>query len=278
MSNIVVRGITGVLFVAAILLPLFFDATTAKVVFGIFMTLGLVEFYQLFQKNDAISPATYGWTAVGALIFALFIIAGKVSIPIPALQIAAALVFGTFITEVWRKQKNPLLNVAIFTLGIIYLVVPFVVLSEVTIITHKSFPIVAGMFILIWTNDTFAYITGKAIGRTKLIERISPKKTWEGTIGGIVFTIVAGALIGWYTDKLFFWIVAGVIVAPSAILGDLLESSFKRNLNIKDSGKILPGHGGILDRFDATLLTVPFFVTNTFDGLRSRCKIKFWWA
>lgn len=126
--------------------------------------------------------------------------------------------------------------------------------------SHQN-PLAIGMFLLIWTNDTFAYLTGRFIGKTKLFERISPKKTWEGTIGGVVFTIGVGYLIGlWSSDYTStFWMVSAVLIAPCAIFGDLLESLFKRSLNIKDSGNILPGHGGILDRFDATLFAVPFF-------------------
>jgi phosphatidate cytidylyltransferase len=117
------------------------------------------------------------------------------------------------------------------------------------------------MFLLIWTNDTFAYFSGRAFGKRKLFERISPKKTWEGTIGGILFTLLLGFIIGAYINKgeVLFWMVSALIIAPGAIFGDLLESLFKRSLNIKDSGKILPGHGGVLDRFDAALFTIPFF-------------------
>jgi phosphatidate cytidylyltransferase len=101
----------------------------------------------------------------------------------------------------------------------------------------------------------------KLWGKTKLFERISPKKTWEGTIGGLLMTILAGYIIGTFvnTDRTLFWVVSAVIIAPCAVYGDLLESLFKRSLEIKDSGNILPGHGGILDRFDAALFAIPFF-------------------
>ena len=119
------------------------------------------------------------------------------------------------------------------------------------------------MFLLIWTNDTFAYLSGRFFGKTKLFERISPKKTWEGTIGGIIFTIIVGISISYWTIEynMFFWVFAALLIAPCSIFGDLLESLFKRSLNIKDSGNILPGHGGILDRFDAAIFAIPFFYT-----------------
>ena len=115
---------------------------------------------------------------------------------------------------------------------------------------------------MIWTNDTFAYLSGRFFGKTKLFERISPKKTWEGTIGGILFTIVASIILYQFSDvryTIVFWIVSAIIIAPGAIFGDLFESLLKRSLGVKDSGKILPGHGGLLDRFDASLFTIPFF-------------------
>jgi phosphatidate cytidylyltransferase len=116
------------------------------------------------------------------------------------------------------------------------------------------------MLLIVWTNDTFAYLVGRFFGKTPLFERISPKKTWEGTIGGIFFAIVAAYLIAYFSEMdWIYWTIAAVIIAPAAILGDLLESAFKRSLQVKDSGNILPGHGGILDRFDATLLAAPLF-------------------
>jgi phosphatidate cytidylyltransferase len=126
---------------------------------------------------------------------------------------------------------------------------------------ESDLPNVVGMYILIWTNDTFAYLTGRMFGKTKLFERISPKKTWEGTIGGVFVTLIFGFIIGAFINKgeELFWIISAMIIAPCAIYGDLLESLFKRSLNIKDSGTILPGHGGILDRFDAALFAIPFF-------------------
>jgi phosphatidate cytidylyltransferase len=147
------------------------------------------------------------------------------------------------------------------TFSVFYLIVPFFLVIALNRMSDHQNPLAIGMFLLIWTNDTFAYLSGRFFGRTKLFERISPKKTWEGTIGGIFFTIGVAYLISlWCNDySLSFWIIAALIIAPCSIFGDLLESLFKRSLNIKDSGNILPGHGGILDRFDAALFAIPFF-------------------
>ncbi|MCH2223449.1 MAG: phosphatidate cytidylyltransferase [Crocinitomicaceae bacterium] len=259
MNNLVIRCITGALFAASLLLPLFWNGTAATVAFGVFMTLGLLELYGLFKKNNSIQPSIIGWTISGLLIYLLFALTPFIPY-FPSLPLTFVILFISFLSELWRQRVNPLMNLGIFSFGIFYLVVPFILLAQLAPITHGKFPIVVGLLLLIWTNDTFAYLTGSLVGKTKLIERVSPKKTWEGTIGGILFTFVVGALIGYTTDHILFWTVASLLISPSSIFGDLLESVFKRSLNIKDSGNILPGHGGILDRFDATLFAVPFFL------------------
>ena len=116
------------------------------------------------------------------------------------------------------------------------------------------------MFILIWTNDTFAYIVGKSIGKNKLFERISPKKTIEGFLGGLLFTIIAGYIISRYFtfSSPTSWIITAIILVIFGSLGDLVESKFKRNAGVKDSGTIMPGHGGILDRLDSIIFAIPF--------------------
>lgn len=160
-----------------------------------------------------------------------------------------------------EKEANPILNIALLVFGIIYVVIPFYLAVDLNLRNTSYMPRVVGMFLLIWTNDTFAYLTGRLIGKTKLFERISPNKTWEGTIGGVLFTLLFAYIIGKYINEgeTFFWMISAVIIIPGAIFGDLLESLFKRSLNLKDTGNILPGHGGILDRFDAALFTIPFF-------------------
>jgi phosphatidate cytidylyltransferase len=165
------------------------------------------------------------------------------------------------LAELWTKKEHPLINISVLVFGIIYVVGPFYLTIDMNLRDDSYMPSVVAMFLLIWTNDTFAYLSGRLFGKTKLFERISPKKTWEGTIGGIVMTILLGFIIGTYINQgeTMFWIISAIIIAPCAIFGDLLESLFKRSLGIKDSGTILPGHGGILDRFDAALFSIPFF-------------------
>jgi len=265
MNNILVRSLSGAVFVSLILIPLFFSKEIATGVFTVFMVLGLIEFYKLFDKDENISIPWEIGTIVGTLAFGISVAVMFNLLPNVALFLIAPLFMKLFIFEIWRKSKNPLYNVAVLGLGQLYVVLPFILLVYVVSQDNSSFPILAGMFLLIWMNDTFAFLSGKFFGKTKLIERISPNKTWEGTIGGIIFTVLSSIVIGtlFDPDKFIFWIVSALIIAPTSIYGDLLESLFKRNAKVKDTGSIMPGHGGILDRFDATLFTIPFFLAWT---------------
>lgn len=263
MNNILVRSLTGAVFISLVLFPLFWIDSSIIIMFCFFMALGLIEFFKFFKESTVVDIR---WEI--GLTYSLFlfgVVAGIALGKLPFIAFFALfpLLFIVFLTELWRKKENPLLNLSVYALGILYIVVPFILMTTFAISDENDFPLLAGMFLLIWMNDTFAFLSGKFFGKTKLFERISPKKTWEGTIGGVIFTLFAAAAITFLFDEkhLIFWLISAVIIAPCSILGDLLESLFKRNMSIKDSGTILPGHGGILDRFDATLLTVPFFVT-----------------
>ena len=149
-----------------------------------------------------------------------------------------------------------------------YIILPFILISKIPFGSDGYNPlIIIGLFILIWTNDTFAYIVGKSIGKHKLFEIISPKKTIEGFFGGLFFTIFAGYLISMYlikpseqfSDKsILIWTIIAAIVGIIGTIGDLIESKFKRIAGVKDSGKIMPGHGGILDRLDSVIFVAPF--------------------
>lgn len=263
MSNILVRTLTGAVFITVVLFPLFWKVEAALGVFGVFMVLGLIEFYRMANKHEQLNVS---WEA--GLTMALFIygiVVGLLLDLLPPLCLFALppILFVFPVLALWRKKDHPLLNVSVLWMGLLYVLVPFLLMAIWQINEHNNFPLLAGMFILIWMNDTFAYLSGRFFGKTKLIERISPNKTWEGTIGGIVFTVLGAVAMSLLFDPnhLQFWIISSLIISPCAILGDLLESVFKRNTGVKDSGQLLPGHGGVLDRFDATLFTAPFFVS-----------------
>jgi len=260
MSNILQRIITGSIFISLIIFSLWYSIEATISVMGLFLLLGLYEFFKLFDQYKIVDVNKVSNTILLFLtycVFAISIMSSKTEMMIFVLPI----VFIGLIIEIWRKKDNPILNLGVVMLGFVYLVVPFSLILFISNMSSHNKPFVISMFLLIWTNDTFAYLSGRFFGKTKLFERISPKKTWEGTIGGFLFTLIVAYCISfWGVDNdLEFWLISACIIAPTSIFGDLLESLFKRSLNIKDSGTILPGHGGILDRFDAMLYTVPFF-------------------
>jgi len=260
------RAITGALFIAAIIAGVYFNSTISLILFCLIVVLGIDEFYGLVKKSKTIKPIKF-WGAISntALVIILTLVASTIISP-KYIAIPIMMLFANFIIELYRKNETPFLNIAYTILGSIYIVIPFAMLYHLGFYTtngfteNYSFQIILGFFLLLWTNDTGAYLAGRFFGKHKLFERISPKKTWEGSIGGGIVTIlIAYVLSIFFTNlNLTNWIVIGVLITIFGGLGDLVESMLKRSLNIKDSGSILPGHGGILDRFDGLLLASPF--------------------
>lgn len=166
-----------------------------------------------------------------------------------------------FLYELFQQSEQPYTNIGVLLSGFLYIGIPFALIPLITFTNGLFQPnIVFGLLLLTWANDTGAYLIGSQIGRTKLFPRISPKKTWEGSLGGVIVTVIVGYLLStFFTDlNVRDWLVLSGIVAIFGSLGDLVESMLKRSLNIKDSGNLLPGHGGFLDRFDAFLFLLPF--------------------
>lgn len=262
MNNILVRTLSGAVFISLILVPLFLENTVYTIsVLSVFMVLGIVEYGKLFSNSKHV---TINWQLnafFSLLISGIIVLIYLNYLPFFALVSVFPLFFIWNSTELWRKKEQPLINIGISVYGFLYVCVPLLLALLIHLSDSNSFPLLAGMFILIWTNDTFAFLSGKFFGKTKLFERISPKKTWEGTIGGIIFTVLMAFALSKLFDaeKVTFWILSVFWIVPAAIYGDLLESLFKRSLGVKDSGNIMPGHGGILDRFDASFFAIPFF-------------------
>lgn len=265
MNNILVRTLSGAVFISLILVPLFLaNQVYTLIVFSGFALLGIIEYGKLLHHSTNISIDWRLNTVFSMLLFFISIV-GFIYQPPYTVALVFCLFFVWSIVELWRKE-NPILNIGVSIYGFMYVCVPFLLALWINTADNtrlnNTFPLLAGMFILIWTNDTFAFLSGKFFGKTKLFERISPKKTWEGTIGGILFTILFAFIMSLLFDKgnQFFWMLSVLFIVPAAILGDLLESLFKRSLGVKDSGNIMPGHGGILDRFDASFVAIPFFL------------------
>ena len=223
---------------------------------------GSLEFYKLASKFS--SP--YPW--YGALFSATLVLVGALLTYSPKTVVALVALFLFLIRFVilLLKSNSPtaIVDISVTVAGALYLAVPFLSLLFLGLIpdfdiSHYDWPFPLSVFILTWVNDTGAYLSGRTFGKTKLFERISPNKTWEGSIGGVVFTLLGSAVLFhfWPSFTLTIWMGAAVLISIFANLGDLMESAFKRNAGVKDSGNVMPGHGGILDRFDAILLTAP---------------------
>jgi phosphatidate cytidylyltransferase len=284
MSNLAQRLITGSIFVVVLVGCIWFSPWTLLVLCLAITVLGLSEFYKLSLKANAEPQSSWG-ILVGAIVITTVFFQRAGGYPWLG-YIILPLVFITFFIELFRKKQNPIANISWTFGGLIYIALPIMLListftpygllrissewiSEESIeevIGYKPEPILT-IFILIWISDSMAYVCGRLFGKHKLWERISPKKTWEGFIGGLLFSGVSGHFLGllWLSDHdhnvAIMWTIIAVVISITGMLGDLVESLFKRSIDVKDSGRILPGHGGILDRFDALFLSVPFALT-----------------
>lgn len=258
MSNFVVRGITGLVFVSFIVCATIFGDWYFQVLFGVVGIFSLHEFYGLFKKSETF-PNTSQGLIVGVLFYTLGLYAIHQQEWNPSLIGLIILFFPIAgLAELYRDKKTPFQNMGITILGVIYIMVPFLLINLMRLGTDNYWPVLS-IFILTWSSDTFAYLVGRKIGKHKLFERISPRKSWEGFVGGVIFSVIAGLLIAYFTgDNLIKYGIYGLTIASLGTLGDLLESMLKRSKNLKDSGNILPGHGGLLDRFDSVIFVIPF--------------------
>jgi phosphatidate cytidylyltransferase len=286
------RAITATVFTIVMLTGLFWNQLSFNGLFLLIMVACLWEFYSLLIEGNFLLKIL-GIAICLALIFSKFdlnlmrtihlfqIDAFRNQIWTALLPIVLVHFFILLvpIVALFSKSDKPFQNMGVLAMGIIYLGFPISLTIDLsrsvwlhnrpdyafdTFImspsTYFTPYIVAGILFLTWTNDTFAYLVGSKIGKTPLFPRISPKKTWEGTIGGAVGCLLVSALLGqiFKALPLFDWLVVGTLVAIFGTFGDLFESLLKRSVGVKDSGTIMPGHGGFLDRFDAFIFAVPF--------------------
>lgn len=215
----------------------------------------------MIKKSNLADPIIIPVISVGFISFLFLSLSFTEIIGYIYLIVPIILIFLLSFIELYRKAKSPVLNISASLLSVFYLSVPFALGSLIfTIDTSFKGIFLLGFFAIVWTNDTMAYVTGMLFGKHRLFERISPKKSWEGFIGGLLFSAAVGFAFGYYTGEKspWFWIGYAVLISLTSTVGDLVESMFKRSAGIKDSGKILPGHGGVLDRFDGALMAFPF--------------------
>ncbi len=264
MNNFVTRTLTGAVFITVLGGAILWCPLSFMFLFGVIALLGINEFYRLFGATEY-KPNIYTGSLLGFVFY--LISCGYVSqvLPSSAYFLVVPFVSAVFIAELYSKHTKPFQNIGLTLLGAAYVVIPFslLVLSGFTmpsqVVYNYNPTIILGFFFLLWTSDTGAYLVGISIGKHPLFPRISPKKSWEGFVGGIVLTLVVAFIISRFFTVLSLtdWLIIGAIIAIFGVLGDLIESLLKRSLQIKDSGNILPGHGGILDRFDSVIFSAP---------------------
>lgn len=232
-------------------------------IFFIICTFCLLEFYSLLGLRGNLPLKTYG-TVNGLFIYTLtFLVEIKILHQKYYLLIFLAFSVVYLIKLYVSTDLTPFRNIAYTFLGILYVGVPFALLNmSVFLDGTYHYEIIIGFLFILWASDTGAYFSGRLFGKRKLFERVSPKKTWEGSIGGGAFALFMGFLFAQYFHSLNLvqWLSISVIIVVAGTYGDLVESLFKRSIKIKDSGKSIPGHGGFLDRFDGLLIAAPFIV------------------
>ena len=263
MNNLIKRSITGLIFITILISSIYLSRYSFSALFLIISILGVLEFYRLCKKTNA-SPQTISGVIISVIIFVIAFFHASGNIKSTSWLVVIPLSVFIFINELYRKKTNPFTNIAYTFLGLIYVTLPFALLNYLVIDNTPTGVIFSphlllGIFYLMWVSDSGAYLTGSAFGKHKLFERISPKKTWEGTIGGSIAALLAAWIISMFYKELTLsgWLIVALINVVIGAYGDLTESLFKRSIAIKDSGKILPGHGGILDRFDSIILASP---------------------
>lgn len=274
-KNLIVRTITGVLFVAT-LVTCFMKPISMVFLFTLITGMSMWEYTGLVNNNVSnVSVNRLISTAAGmVLFFSTFVFVSGLLTAEVFIPYLLTLVY-LFVSELYTGNPNPLADWAYTMMGQMYIAVPF---STINILAFQNvdgyveyqYLLPLSVFIFLWTNDTGAYCAGSLFGKHKLFPRISPAKSWEGSIGGGIFVVVVAALIGYFsyvwaafsdplplTSYIAKWVGLGIVVAVFGTWGDLVESLIKRTIGIKDSGNILPGHGGMLDRFDSSLLAIP---------------------
>jgi len=262
MENLLKRALSGLIFVCVLVFSILYSKISFIVLFFILMILCLYEFKKMIQLKS-IFPYI-----IGTLFFIFGNILNVEDVPSKMIfeYVGVMLfltIFITFASILFAKKEEVISHLGKIFLSVIYIVVPFTLIVQIPFLNvtfHYVNTTILGVFILIWTNDTFAFLVGSNIGKHKLLKRISPNKTIEGFIGGMIFTFIMSFILAtqFITLSLIQWVVIAGIVSIFGVLGDLIESMFKRQAGVKDSSDFIPGHGGFLDRFDSVIFAAPF--------------------
>lgn len=263
MNNLATRSLTAVFFVIAMVGSALMGQNVFSGLLLIVTIYSLNEFI-LLVENENNQPSQWATLLAGGLTYCTLAAHAMGLIAATSIIVIIPIIFLIFIIELWRNKAKPFTNIALSLTAVVYIAVPFGLLmyffNPVVLSGPLHYGIVLGFLVILWLNDTGAYFVGSLIGKHKLFERISPGKTWEGSAGGALFALLTAWGLSFIFKQLDVsqWLLLAILIVITGTLGDLVESMLKRSLGIKDSGNILPGHGGLLDRFDAVLVSAPF--------------------
>jgi phosphatidate cytidylyltransferase len=264
-QNLIKRTITGIIAIILIIGSLIVHPYAFTIALLIIMLFGLHEFFHLAGNGDVYPQQTMALFNGTVMLILIALVALEFISPVFLIFLPLLIMF-FFTAELFRNKPNVLQNLTVSLFPLIYITLPLstVMFMLSPMITGNSphWRLAFGFFAILWINDTFAYLTGSLMGKHKLFERISPKKTWEGTIGGILSGLLASYILSLFFNELstWQWLAGALIITITGTLGDLSESLLKRKFNVKDSGNFFPGHGGVLDRIDSGLFSAPSFV------------------
>lgn len=256
MNETLKRAISGAVYIALLLGCISYSKESLAILFGVFLLIGVYEFCKIASLN------LYFSLPIAALSYYFLWDKNQDIISKTILVSLSTIISIKLLLYLLNSQKTNFNIATRYLLLIGYIIIPFIITNYVAVGKNGYNPkILISILILIWANDTFAYLVGKNFGKNKLFPSVSPKKTIEGFLGGMLFTIISSVLLSKFyieSNILYIWIVIAIIVSIFSTLGDLIQSKFKRVAGVKDSGKIMPGHGGILDRLDSIIFVIPF--------------------
>lgn len=261
-KDLLIRALSAAIFLVLLLSSILINEFLLLAMFLLITGLSQWEFYKLIRKKAPDVQKRYG-VFIGFIFVATSFLVAKGTIPNSAFYFTFFLIILMFIIQLYSEKEEHFTNISFTLVAIIYIAIP---LSTINFIAFAginegqyTYDYILAMFVMIWANDSGAYIFGSIFGKTKLFEKISPKKTWEGSIGGFFTALTAAYLFSiWFTGlNLIEWLIFATVVSVFGTYGDLVESHLKRRVGVKDSGRIMPGHGGMLDRFDSTFFVAP---------------------
>lgn len=263
LKNFYKRSLTSLVYALVILTAVYFGWRLLAILFLFVNIMTLSELSKIIRNSPLPYPSVQFSLITGSLLYIATLVIVFFAPEVSYLNVLFLIPLIIITRELYQKDSQPFIRMAVIMFPMVYVTIPFILLVLLNYFENlksNGFPwITTGLFTIVWVNDTMAYIIGSAFGKYKLFERVSPLKTWEGAIGGVFFGILSGYLLYLWSDlyTVPWWLGYAVGITLSGIMGDLVESLIKRSFKLKDSGSVLPGHGGFLDRFDSLFFAIP---------------------